>query len=399
MKDFKFDKEKFIIVRKKPSGLTFELKIRYKDENNKDQTYSKSYKEKDCGSAKDALNACKMDRDMFLVKLKNNETIIKKNNLSVHECFIKSLEISTLSSETIRKKKITFNKWINQDIKEIPMQKLNANKIQESLSVAVKKGASKGIIDDLLTIWKYTIKYALREDIIYKDLMLKVDTPIVRKPIVKKNYETNNTTLESVINALLKHTKNNDESIFNTNIIIYSLKIMWYTGLRPSECYALERKHVDFKNRKLHVVQSVGSDSRLNPIIRNTKTINGVRDIPLIDECLKIFADLFEYQDSDYLFADFKGNLMDTTKVSSKINHSCKQEGIKFNRYLLRHNLASVMIENGQDPRTVQEVMGHEESSMTLYYARSKDESKIKALNLLKINKNVGENVGDKLKS
>ena len=113
----------------------------------------------------------------------------------------------------------------------------------------------------------------------------------------------------------------------------------------------------------------------------------------------KGFADLFEYQDSDYLFADFKGNLMDTTKVSSKINHSCKQEGIKFNRYLLRHNLASVMIENGQDPRTVQEVMGHEESSMTLYYARSKDESKIKALNLLKINKNVGENVGDKLKS
>ena len=57
-------------------------------------------------------------------------------------------------------------------------------------------------------------------------------------------------------------------------------------------------------------------------------------------------------------------------------------------RYLkfhgLRHTYASVMIEQGENPKTVQHNLGHSDVALTLnIYARTVQKSNVKALNLM----------------
>lgn len=67
-------------------------------------------------------------------------------------------------------------------------------------------------------------------------------------------------------------------------------------------------------------------------------------------------------------------------EVVSKINYVCSKEGIKFNQYRLRHQFSTDLVTDNQDLRTIMELMGHNNPSMTIEYARSNEELKIKAL-------------------
>jgi site-specific recombinase XerD len=67
---------------------------------------------------------------------------------------------------------------------------------------------------------------------------------------------------------------------------------------------------------------------------------------------------------------------MKTWLVSSKLNRISKDLRIDFRMYQLRHQFSTDLIVGGADLRTVQELMGHADSSMTLSYARSNSSKK-----------------------
>ena len=51
-----------------------------------------------------------------------------------------------------------------------------------------------------------------------------------------------------------------------------------------------------------------------------------------------------------------------------------------FRAYTLRHQFTTDMLQQNVDIRTIMELMGHTESTMTLYYARSNDQKKREAV-------------------
>lgn len=377
----KFKKEKFITQRysERTKQWTFQVYFRYIDSDSQQATYTSSFSEKDFLSAKSAYLAAIADRDEKRTML-NTIGIPKNIDYTVQEMFEIFIEMSSLTFETKRKKRITFNKYVPDFLRNSSIKKIKAADIQRELSKNVEAGATKGIITDLMTIWKQIFHAAIMKDIVTVDQTIKLSMPKIHTPIVKKDVNTDSTTLEKVYEALREHTKNTDEALFNTEIIIYAIKLMWMTGIRPAECFALEKRHIDLDLNVIHIWQSIGSTSRHKAVIRDTKTELSYRDIPLTESCKLLLEELLQFQDNDFLFADFNGELFNSTKASAKIKHATSLEGINFNMYRCRHQFSTDLIRSGQDVRTVMELMGHNNIKMTIGYARSNNTIKLNAL-------------------
>lgn len=377
----KFKQEKFITQRysERTKLWTFQVYFRYTDFDGQQATYTSSFSEKDFLSAKSAYLAAIADRDEKRNML-NTVGLPKNEDHSVREMLELFLDMSTLSFETKRKKRITFNKYTPAAIQEMGIKKIKASDIQKQFSKNVEDGATKGILTDLMTIWKQIYRAAMMKDIVSSDQSIKLTMPITHKPIIKKDVTTDSETIQKVCEAIMKHSRNSDSSLFDAQIISYAIQLQWYTGIRPAECFALEKSHIDFDKGVLHIHQSLGSTARNSCTVRDTKTALSYRDIPITASCKSLLKEIIDFQDNDFLFADFNGSLMNSTKVSNKIRLACKAEEIEFNMYRCRHQFSTDLILSGQDVRTVMELMGHNNIGMTIEYARSNNNSKLNAL-------------------
>ncbi len=161
---------------------------------------------------------------------------------------------------------------------------------------------------------------------------------------------------------------------------------MYITGLRPAECFCLNKTDISFENRILDINKQIGSSISQFNVIRTTKTESSSRSIPIIKELEVILHELFEFQDNDFLFANFNGELFDVDTATNKITRCCKMDGLKFNMYRLRHQFSTDLITNNVDPRTIMELMGHNNMDMTVAYARSNNDLKEDALKTRKMN-------------
>ena len=160
-----------------------------------------------------------------------------------------------------------------------------------------------------------------------------------------------------------------------------ALELMWHTGLRPAECFALSKE--DIKNGFVTVNKELGSDiaddsikidrDNIN-IIRKCKTEASIRKVPISDELQKLL-DGYEVE-GDILFPTKKGQYFNVANLGGRFRNL----EIPFNMYQLRHTVATKLITNNIDQRTIIEILGHENIDMSVYYARSNDELKKEAL-------------------
>ena len=125
----------------------------------------------------------------------------------------------------------------------------------------------------------------------------------------------------------------------------------------------------------IYVCQRVGSTSTENNVITHTKTESSIRHIPIDVRLVEVFKQLFELTEGEYIFTKNNGEFMSGDYLSDILRHHTK--GL-LRAYTLRHQFSTDLLINGVDMRTIQELMGHTSSTMTLGYARSNDELKKK---------------------
>lgn len=354
---------------------SFKVFIPY-DKDGTKQTYTQTFKASKYPSAKEAFNEALTCRDTFLLSLKT-VGVPAKTKLTTLGMLEKSFEMSSLSPETVRKKRLTFSKWTPNEIQNTNINDINAADIQLALAKITKlEGISQGILDDLFCIWNQIFKTALKMDVIYRNPMDRVDKLHVnKKQSDPRISETDLDTLLQVCDAIIKHTKPTVELLYNANIIVYALKVSWFTALRPAEVLALEYQHIDYRAKTLYVRQEIGLNEDRKPIIRRPKTAKSIRNIPLTDEAIKLFKEIEKYQKNRlYLFADFNGNLITSTQTADKILKVCTQENINFNWYCLRHQYSTDMQRNNVDLSVTAKGMGHENINMTYQYTRMNDD-------------------------
>jgi integrase len=154
------------------------------------------------------------------------------------------------------------------------------------------------------------------------------------------------------------------------------------TGLRVSELLALKWSDVDFENLVLHVTRSI-ADQRVGPC----KTEASQKPVPLdpeLAEALLMWRRKSLYPcDDDWVFASpaSSGRLpyWSFSIYRTYIKPALKEAQItsKVGWHTFRHSFATILKSHGEDVKTVQELMRHANSSVTLnLYAQAVTEIK-----------------------
>ena len=163
------------------------------------------------------------------------------------------------------------------------------------------------------------------------------------------------------------------------------------TGLRVGEALGLKWSDVDFENRVLHVQRSLKQDKENRTLVLGeTKTKAGKRNIPLTEECIKIFKSEKKSQKGyavdikygDLVFRKENGSPISRFCLATRIDYLCRKNGMrKISMHILRHTFATRCIEGGMNPKALQAIMGHEKISTTLdLYVHSDDDYKTKEI-------------------
>lgn len=330
--------------------------------------YAKSFSSKKYGSRKMALEMAKDDRDRKRLE-------ISRLSSAPQECSLDRL--MNLKEATIQHTKRTndlhrlyYRSFIKPVVQDTNIKDITAVHIQTTLNNMVKD-KSQDTIERVFSIWKQLYKTAIIHDLCDRDLTMKVVLPKSDKIRSVRKKTTSYEDMELVCESIRKHLEDREVSA----LIDCALHIMYFTGLRPQEVYALSRSNIDRERRIIEVKTSVGSNSSQERVIVRTKTPNSIRKVFYPSELDSVFDDLFS-RDKEYLFETRKGIL--SGDFTSDIIR--RYRPVEFRQYNLRHQFSSDLIENGVDIRTIQELMGHASPDMSVNYARSKDENKRKAI-------------------
>lgn len=158
------------------------------------------------------------------------------------------------------------------------------------------------------------------------------------------------------------------------------LALSLYTGMRQGEFFALTWDHVDLNERLIYVRSSVEWPSQNRGILKEPKTRNGYRDIPIIPQ---LFCILEEYwQPEGFVLTSVRGDPNEpmtrqaVKRLYERINYVAQSYGIStvFLSHRSRHSVATILNNSGADDVTITSVLGHSDVNFTKnqYVSRQK---------------------------
>lgn len=262
-------------------------------------------------------------------------------------------------------------KGISEELKERPLNKVSSYEIQNMLNAMKSEGLSirtvKAVYDLLNQVYKAAIEFRMTKD----NPISKVR--IQRKETSKKQKALASTQRKEVMEVV------EQSPIYKP--IIYTMMGM---GLRIGEVLALKWDDIDFTNKTIRidkaakatpVIDDNGEITGRSMLISGTKTVCSVRTLPMpMIVCRTLKGWRLEYMKR------FKAAETDNLVFPNKYGGIRSYSGFRrqFERYLIergcvpvtfhqfRHTFATMMLEQGINPRVVQEFLGHKDISTTL---------------------------------
>ena len=164
--------------------------------------------------------------------------------------------------------------------------------------------------------------------------------------------------------------------------------ICLYTGLRIGELMALEWDDIDLHKRELSVTKSChdGKDEngKICRITGTPKTSKSARVIPVPKQLIPILRDMKKRSNSPLVITD-KGKIPSVRAYQRSFELLLCKIGVpKHGFHSLRHTFASRAIECGMDVKSLSEILGHKNSTVTLNrYVHSMMEHKMNMMDKL----------------
>ncbi len=304
----------------------------------------------------------------------------KKRDLYFKEVLLLWMEHNCIHHKgaTAKKNQDLIDTHILPSLGDVKISKITATMIN---SFAMKKmqngrldgkgGLSASYVRNMMLIINSTMQYAADEQMclplkspIYKPIAAKKDLPILSLADQKK--------LESYLLLGLDPTRTG---------VLLSL----YTGLRIGEVCALAWEDIDFENNIIHVrhtvsrIKSAGRSSSVKSvlIIDAPKTKSSARDIPIASILQTALKQIIENASPKYVISDVPDFISPRTFEYRyhRLLEACGIESINF--HALRHTFATRCVETGMDVKTLSEILGHSDPTITLnIYVHSSIERK-----------------------
>ena len=160
--------------------------------------------------------------------------------------------------------------------------------------------------------------------------------------------------------------------------------VLLNTGLRISEFCGLTPEDVDFEKECIHVRGQLVRPSNMITAYEPTKTVSGVRDVPMSEEVMECFRRITENRKkplveaevdgkSGFYFLDKDGRPLLALhwehyfkRIVDKYNNHYTEKLPRITPHVCRHTFCSKMARRGMNAKNLQYIMGHSEIGITL---------------------------------
>lgn len=170
---------------------------------------------------------------------------------------------------------------------------------------------------------------------------------------------------------------------------LFGIRLCLYTGLRIGELLGLEWQDVDMEKGILHIQKTVYREKNAKGewqlFVDRPKTAASERMVPLpgyLAEDLRIYR---RGARSEFVIENKKAERMSIRSYQYLFERLTEKARVrKLNFHALRHTFATRALECGMDIKTLSELMGHKNATITLNrYVHSMMDTKIAAMNKL----------------
>lgn len=262
--------------------------------------------------------------------------------------------------------------------------------VQGVINKLVDKGFSYSTIKKAYNAMNACFTFASERDAIRKNPCRRISLPKNREKEISDVVFYDDGQIEAIEKAAMVKYGNGVYKYQNGWYII----LLLYTGLRIGELLALKWENVDFDKKQIKVIGNLKEVKSRGKSITNymtveqpTKTKSGNRIVPLADRAIDALRYLEKHKHSEeYVAATKNGKHISPRNIDRTFRQILTAAGIEQSSgvHSLRHTFASMLFKKGVDPKTVSEILGHSDVTVTYnIYIHLIQEQKAKAIELL----------------
>ena len=249
-------------------------------------------------------------------------------------------------------------------IGHIQLQKLTAQQVKALYAKKLDEGLSTTTVNNLHGVLHKALEDAVKWELVVKNVSAIVDPPR------RAHYEITALTMEQAQKLLETAKGHNMEALFMLALT---------TGMRRGEILALKWQDVSFIEKTIQVRRTFTRTPGNRYVEAETKTKKSRRSIVLTQMVVDLLiqhrvrqaqarSEAGEHwQERDLVFCTSLGTPLNPNKVLERFKTLLKRAGLPHMRFHdLRHSAATILLTMRVHPKIVQELLGHNQISMTM---------------------------------
>ena len=144
-------------------------------------------------------------------------------------------------------------------------------------------------------------------------------------------------------------------------------EVLLATGCRCSELVNIKLNDIDLNNNEIRVL---GKGKKYRIVYLGSYAVDSIKSY------LSVRCELLKHKTSDYLFINHLGNKITTRGIRDIIDKIILKSSLnlKITPHTFRHSFATMMLNEGCDLKSVQELLGHASLSTTSIYTHVSNE-------------------------
>ena len=309
------------------------------------------------------------------------EELFQKNDLLIFDKTYIGYDINSwLNNSKIRNKKSTYSNYqytiksrIIPKFAKVKKKTISLEIINKFTADLLGEGLAEKSVKHILIILQQILKMG--------DIHIKIPMPKVPKTEIQILKKEEQAKLEK-------------ELLINLNETSFGIYFCLYTGLRIGELCALQWKNIDLDNKKIYVKRTLvriknpdeNAKKKTVVIIDEPKSSSSIREIPIPDFIIPMLRKLSQDTTPDTFLVSGNEKFIETRTYFNRYKKILSSIDLDdYNFHALRHTFATRCIENGCDPKTLSEILGHSSVKITLErYVHPNYENKVLMMNQLK---------------
>ena len=262
-----------------------------------------------------------------------------------------------IATKNMYKHKLTYCESLNA----VPMRKINRLMIQQIINDNAEHPRTCEII--LLTL-KQIFKSAREDGVILKNPCIEIELP---RRVPKEKRALADDEKQKLRNAVLQPQER------------LLLLVLYGTGCRPGEAYALTKSDFDFDNGTISITKSAHFNNGNFHSVSAPKTNSSIRSVIVSESILRAIKHTIDKIPTENVFGGKMGEIMNAGAYERIFKHILQKSGLAdsgITPYVLRHNFATESYYAGVSMKECMRQMGHSSIKMVMEVYAHLDEKK-----------------------